>query len=420
MNLKHNLYRQLLTIVILVFTIIYISVAIILPKSLVPIYEKAIFAYLKNPLDVVRNDFNNQKIDSQIAYIYVNNESLFTSGNLETIIDLDTKQILDKIIYNQGKFKYKNKTYYYNTKNDNNNYKIIAITDDTYLKELKGDLLKTLFPILIITLLLIISIIAWWSRSLADKILILKEKVDNLDNENYKEKNSFKTDDELKILSNAIDNMKITLQKGEEYKNQMYQNISHDFKTPLTVIKSYIEAIDDGVEDREKGLKIIKQEIDKLEIKVHSLLYLNKLTYYKDMNEYKNGKINIVEVLQESVKKFKITRPDIKWQINVLDKKTTFKGNHDLWEAIVDNILSNFIRYAEKEIKITVKNHHIVFFNDGPSIDNNIINNVFTPYKKGIRGKTGLGLSIVQRTLSFLGLSVIVKNEKKGVSFIIK
>ena len=103
-----------------------------------------------------------------------------------------------------------------------------------------------------------------------------------------------------------------------------------------------------------------------------------------------------------------------------MDKKTTFKGNHDLWEAIVDNILSNFIRYAEKEIKITVKNHHIIFYNDGPSIDSTIINNVFTPYTKGIKGKTGLGLSIVQRTLSFLGLNVIVKNEKKGVSFIIK
>ena len=420
MNLKHNLYRQLLTIVILVFTIIYISVAIILPKSLVPIYEKAIFSYLKNPLDVVRNDFSNQKIDSQIAYIYVNNENAFASGNINSVISLDTRQILDKIIYNQGKFKYKNKTYYYNTKKENNNYKIIAITDDTYLKELKSDLLKTLFPILIITLLLIITIIAWWSRSLAEKILILKDKVDNLDNENYKEKHNFKTEDELKVLSNAIDNMKITLQKGEEYKNQMYQNISHDFKTPLTVIKSYVEAIEDGIEDKEKGLEIIKQEINKLEIKVHSLLYLNKLTYYKDMNDYKKGNINIVEILQESVKKFKITRPDIKWQIDILDKKTTFKGNHDLWEAIVDNILSNFIRYAEKEIKITVKNHHIIFYNDGPSIDSTIINNVFTPYTKGIKGKTGLGLSIVQRTLSFLGLNVIVKNEKKGVSFIIK
>lgn len=420
MNLKHNLYRQLLAIVAVVFTIIYISVAIVLPKSLVPIYEKAIFSYLKNPLDVVRNDFNNQKIDSLVAYIYVNNDNIYTSGNIDSVIDLDTKQILNKVIYNQGKFKFKNKFYYYNTKQEDNGYKIIAITDDTYLKELKGDLLKTLFPILIVTLLLIISIIAWWSRSLADKILILKEKVDNLDNDNYREKHYFKVDDELKVLSNAIDDMKITLQKGEEYKNQMYQNISHDFKTPLTVIKSYVEAIEDGIEEKDKGLEIIKQEVNKLEIKVHSLLYLNKLTYYKDMDDFKNGKVNIVDILQESVKKFKITRPDIKWKIDILDKKTAFIGNHDLWEAIVDNILSNFIRYAENEIKITVKNYHIIFYNDGPSIDKNIINNVFTPYTKGINGKTGLGLSIVQRTLSFLGLNVIVKNEKKGVSFIIK
>ena len=420
MNLKHNLYRQLLTIVIIMFALIYISLALILPKSLVPIYEKAIFSYLKNPLDVVRDDFNNQKIDSQIAYIYVNNQNIFTSGNIDSIINLDTKQILNKIIYNQGKFKYKNKLYYYNSKKENNGYKIIAITNDAYLKELKNDLLKTLFPILIVTLLLILSIIAWWSRSLAQKIALLKEKVDNLDNDNYNKQTNFKTDDELKVLSNAIDNMKITLQKGEEYKNQMYQNISHDFKTPLTVIKSYIEAIEDGVEDKEKGLEIIKQEIKKLEIKVHSLLYLNKLTYYKDKKAFKNEQVNIVDILQESVKKFKITRPDIKWRLDILDKKTTFKGNSDMWEAIVDNILSNFIRYAEKEIKITVKNNRIIFYNDGPSIDNNIFNNVFTPYTKGIKGKTGLGLSIVQRTLSFLGLNVIVKNEKKGVSFIIK
>lgn len=418
--MKKSLYKQLLTIVILIFALIYISVAIVLPKSLIPIYEKAIFSYLKNPLDVVRNDFENQKIDSQIAYIYVNNEHIYTSGNIETVIDLDTKQILNKIIYNQGKFKYKNKQYYYNTKSETNGYKIIAITDDTYLKELKSDLIKTLFPILITTLLLIISIIAWWSRSLADKILILKEKVDNLDNDNYKDNKQFKTDDELKILSKAIDDMKITLKKTDEYKNQMYQNISHDFKTPLTVIKSYIEAIEDGVEEKDKGLEIIKQEIKILEIKVHSLLYLNKLTYYKDKNDLKKEKIIITEIIQDSVKKFKITRPDIKWQIDILDKKTTFKGKKDMWEAVIDNILSNFIRYAEKEIKITVKNHHIFFFNDGPSIDNNIINNVFTPYTKGIKGGTGLGLSIVQRTLSFLGYKVIVKNEKKGVSFIIK
>lgn len=419
MNLKHNLYRQILTIVLIMFALIYISIAIILPKVLIPFYEKNIYLYLKTPLDVVRNDVSSTEIDSSIAYIYETNDVITTSSNLKEVINLSPDQILENINGEFGKFEYQKKTYYYNTLTDEHSYKI-AITNDNYIRQMRADTLEALFPVLLITLLLMLAIVAWWSQSLAQKIRHLKEKVDNLDNDNYKDKYNYKVDDELKVLSKAIDDMKLTLHKQEEYKNQMYQNISHDFKTPLTVIKSYIEAIEDGVETEEDGLKIIKQEIKKLEIKVHSLLYLNKLTYFKDMENYKSGVISIVDILENSVSKFKVTRPDIKWQIDILDKKTDFKGSNDMWEAIIDNILSNFIRYAKKEIKITVKNKRITFYNDGPNIDENILNDMFTPYKKGINGQFGLGLSIVKQTLSLLGYEVIAKNERNGISFIIK
>ncbi|UKI26647.1 MAG: hypothetical protein L6V91_07780 [Bacilli bacterium] len=60
-------------------------------------------------------------------------------------------------------------------------------------------------------------------------------------------------DDELYTLEVAIENMRIYLKEQEAYKNQMYQNISHDFKTPITVMKSYIEAMEDGIETKEKN-----------------------------------------------------------------------------------------------------------------------------------------------------------------------
>ena len=419
MNLKHNLYRQILTIVLIMFALIYVSIAIILPKVLIPIYEKNIYLYLKTPLDVVHSDFSQTDIESSVAYLYEKNDIITTSSNLKEVIDLPSKQIIENIKNEYGKFKYQDKTYYYNTINDGDDYKI-AITNDDYVRQMRSDIIEALFPVLLITLLLMLAIVAWWSQSLAQKIRHLKEKVDNLDNDNYKDKYNYKVDDELKVLSNAIDEMKLTLHKQEEYKNQMYQNISHDFKTPLTVIKSYIEAIEDGVENEKDGLKIIKDEIKKLEIKVHSLLYLNKLTYFKDMDNYKSGMTNVVDILEKSVSKFKVARPDIKWQIDILDKKTDFKGTTDMWEAIIDNILSNFIRYAKKEVKITVKNRRITFYNDGPNIDESILNDMFTPYKKGINGQFGLGLSIVKQTLTLLGYEVIAKNEKTGISFIIK
>ena len=419
MNLRHNLYRQILTIVLIMFALIYISFAIILPKVLIPIYEKNIYLYLKTPLDVVNNNVITNEIESSIAYIYQKDNIITTSSNLNDIINLSAKQILENINKEFGKFKYQGKTYYYNTLTDNYGYRL-ALTNDNYVRQMRSDILEALFPVLLITLLLMLAIVAWWSQSLAQKIRHLKEKVDNLDNDNYKDKYNYRVDDELKVLSNAIDNMKLTLHKQEEYKNQMYQNISHDFKTPLTVIKSYIEAIEDGVENEKDGLKIIKDEIKKLEIKVHSLLYLNKLTYFKDMDNYKSDIINVVDILEKSVSKFKVARPDIKWQIDILDKKTDFKGTTDMWEAIIDNILSNFIRYAKKEVKITVKNRRITFYNDGPNIDESILNDMFTPYKKGINGQFGLGLSIVKQTLTLLGYEVIAKNEKTGISFIIK
>ena len=419
MNLKHNLYRQILTIVLIMFALMYISIAIILPKVLIPIYEKNIYLYLKTPLDVVRSDFSQTEIDSTIAYLYEKNGTITTSSNLKEIINLPAEQIIENIKNEFGKFNYQDKTYYYNTINDDGDYKI-AITNDDYVRQMRSDIIEALFPVLLTTLLLMLAIVAWWSQSLAQKIRHLKEKVDNLDNDNYIDKYNYKVDDELKVLSKAIDEMKLTLHKQEEYKNQMYQNISHDFKTPLTVIKSYIEAIEDGVESEKDGLKIIKQEIKKLETKVHSLLYLNKLTYFKDMDNYKSGVVSVVDILESSVSKFKMTRPDIKWQIDILDKKTDFKGSVDNWEAIIDNILSNFTRYAKKEVKITVKNHKITFYNDGPNIDESILNDMFTPYKKGINGQFGLGLSIVKQTLSLLGYEVAAKNERVGITFIIK
>ena len=419
MKLRHNLYRQILTIVCIMFVLIYVSMAIILPKILIPFYEKNIYLYLQTPLDVVRDDINLSEIDTDVAYIYEKDGYITSSNNLNEVINLPAKQILKNIKSEDGKFEYSDRTYYYSTKDDGTSYKV-SITNDDYVRSMRADILEALFPVLIITLLLMLVIVTLWSQSLAQRIKHLKDKVDNLDNENYVDKYNYKLDDELKVLNNAIDEMKLTLHKQEEYKNQMYQNISHDFKTPLTVIKSYIEAIEDGVQDEKTGLKIIKQEIDKLEIKVHSLLYLHKLIYFKDMENYKSGTINIVDLLEQSISKFKLTRSDVKWQIDILDTKTTFRGSEDMWEAIIDNILSNFIRYAKKEVKITVKNHRITFYNDGPNIDENILDDMFTPYKKGINGQFGLGLSIVKKTLRLLDYDVSVKNEKTGISFIIK
>lgn len=418
--MKYKLYRQLLSIAFVMFGIVFISLGILIPKVLLPVYEKTIYQYLKQPLEFIQDDFDDVDIVNDVAYIYITRDnSVVVSDNINEIIPASPKQILSKIEQEYGKFLYLGRTYYYHTAHSDYVTKV-AITNNEYLNQIKKDIIYTIFPILLITLLLISIMIIWWSRRLILKIEHLKEKVDNLDNDDYVDNYHYEVDDELRALSEAIDNMKMTLKEQEEYKNQMYQNISHDFKTPLTVINSYIEAIDDGVEDKETGFKIIKEQVSKLETKVHSLLYLNKLNYFKDSKNYRNSKVDISPILKLSVEKFKFQRPDIIWEIHIHDTKTMFMGTYDMWEAIIDNMFQNFIRYADKLIKVTIKNQRIIFYNDGSNIDPNILNDIFTPYKKGIKGQFGLGLSIIKKTIALCGYEVSVKNEKKGVSFIIK
>ncbi len=77
------------------------------------------------------------------------------------------------------------------------------------------------------------------------------------------------------------------------------------------------------------------------------------------------------------------------------------------------------MRYAKSTIKITAKNNRLTLYNDGPNIDKDLLEGIFTPFRKGIKGEFGLGLSIVKKTLLLMNYDIKVKNEKKGVSFII-
>lgn len=419
--MKHfSLYRQLISIVIIIFGVTFISLGIFLPKNLLPVYEKNIYKYLRQPLDFVKYDVDDQELKSEVAYLFFNEYSdIVISENFDKVISLQPIDVIEKVKDSSyGKFKYNNKMYYYYMYNIDGGF-TLSITDDSYIRQIRKDILSTIFPVLLIVFIIIFVLIILWFKGLISKINFLKEKVDNLDNDNYIPKNKISNEDELKILSDAIDNMKITLKKQEEYKNQMYQNISHDFKTPLTVIKSYLEAYDDGIEGVETTYAVIKEEVQKLENKVHSLLYLNKLMYIREQEIVTEETTNISFILNDLTKKFKLQRPDVNFKI-YLKGNALFNGSINMWEAIIENILSNFLRYADKLIKITIKDEQIIFYNDGPNINENILDDIYTPYKKGINGQFGLGLSIVKKTLILCGYDITIKNMKSGVSFIIK
>ena len=415
---KYSLAKQLIIIVGITFFLLFLSLGIVLPRLLIPIAESNIYSYLREPLNVYNNDSTNEIQNSEIAFIYIYNDNIIASKNITDVIKTkNLNKIINKIDDDYGKFNFNHKTYYYYTlKKDN--IKKIAIANNYYINETKEEILKAIFPTLLGTFLLISLTLFFWSTIVIHKIDKLKEKIDNIDNPDYNHKLSFQIDDEMRSLELAIEDMRISLINQEEYRNQMYQNISHDFKTPLTVIKSYIEAVEDGVEDNATALTTIKEQTNKLEQKVHSLLYLNKLDYLKNSKNINMDQIDMEKVIHSEVEKFKFTRKEITFVVKI-DNKSKFYGSIENWETILDNLLSNFMRYAKNTIKITAKQNKLILYNDGENIDNDFLEAIFTPFRKGIKGQFGLGLSIVKKTLNLMEYDITIKNEKKGVSFII-
>ena len=109
-QLKDNLARQLVSIVLLIVVILFIGLGWFLARSLLPLYEQLVYQNLKEPLELVNDEMNSNTMTTDIAYLYVSNKSrLISSDNLSSIINLNAKQVLDRIDSKFGKFSYAGK-----------------------------------------------------------------------------------------------------------------------------------------------------------------------------------------------------------------------------------------------------------------------------------------------------------------------
>ena len=73
-----------------------------------------------------------------------------------------------------------------------------------------------------------------------------------------------------------------------------------------------------------------------------------------------------------------------------------------------------------QKLKLQRRKKEIIFYNDGPNIEEDLKEGIFIPFRKGMKGEFGLGLSIIKKTVDLMGYTIEIRNLKKGVSFIIK
>lgn len=231
-----------------------------------------------------------------------------------------------------------------------------------------------------------------------------------------------KSVDEVGRLVKAMNEMQVLLKQSEDEQRAFLQSISHDLKTPITVILGHAQAIVDGVyiESVEHTAEIIKDEALRLDNKVKKILYYNTLDYSLEADNFLEP-IDLLELAKDLVVKFKPIAPELLW--SVTGETATVLGDYENLQVALENILDNALRYAQSMVAIDVAvwgdGVKVEIFNDGDLIPEEAIRGIFDQLAKGKKGNFGLGLFISKKIISHYNGEIWAENRDNGVCFVI-
>ena len=356
--------------------------------------------------------------DSEYSHFKNMEDYLEISDILNAAASIKEKNNTDEVEYiGQAVIKINNKRYVFvaYTKDNMDTYSIV-FTDNRYAQALIRDISIKVNGLFLLIILLAVIIIYIWSNNVAKRLKRIKNHVLELPKNNYENSYIDTYEDEVGDLSKSIEVMREELYENEKIKQEMLHNLSHDFKTPIAVIKTYAEAIQDGVEDNNVSANKIIEQSEILKKKVNRLIQYNRLEYFNTEKNFED--VRMFDIINDIVINYKHQVENINFILD-LDENVTFKGFSENWYTVVDNIIDNARRYAKTEIKIVLKENRLRIYNDGDHIEDKFIDKAFKPYEKGSKGQFGLGMSIVQKTVDYFNMNLHVVNEDIGVSFII-
>ena len=240
--------------------------------------------------------------------------------------------------------------------------------------------------------------------------------------------------DEIGRLSASLNYMASKLDESDQFQQKFLSNISHDFRSPLTSIKGYVEAMLDGtipVEMQDKYLNIILFETERLNKLTKSLLELNKFGSHGVMLDITSFDIN--HTIRMTVQTFEGTCMEKHISFNlILSGETLFvSADFSKIQQVLYNLIDNALKFSHASSAITIetteKNEKVfVSVKDtGIGIPKDSIKKIWDRFYKTdlSRGKdkkgTGLGLSIVKEIIQAHGENInCISTEGVGTEFI--
>lgn len=293
------------------------------------------------------------------------------------------------------------------------NYVIILLPYKQVLNEsMKYTNILTIFALFFLAVILLLFIYIY--LMLAHPLKKIRKAAMEYGKGNFKYKLNVKGKDEFHDVATALNYMAIELQSLDEYQKKFIANISHDFRSPLTSIKGYAEAILDGTipyEMQPKYLDIIVFETERLNKLTNNLLELNRFDSKRNILEMTSFDIN--QIIKKTCASFEgiCTKKKIQFNLVFSDKELFVTADLGKIQQVLYNLIDNAIKFSHTNSKIKISSNEkgekafISVKDYGIGIPKASLNKIWERfYKQDIsRGKdkkgTGLGLSITKEII---------------------
>lgn len=238
---------------------------------------------------------------------------------------------------------------------------------------------------------------------------------------------------EVDELANVLDHAGQDMMKMDELRRDLMANVSHDLKTPLTMIKAYAEMVRDmsykDDKKRNDHCNIIMDEVDRLNILVNDILTLSKMQANAD--EMNIEEFDLVRELDTIVNRYQIIKETEDYKFNIqAPKEAIVLADKQKIDQVLYNLINNAINYTGKDKTVTIKvkkekdTYLVEIIDTGKGIKPEEINFIWNKYYKNDKNHqrnvvgTGLGLSIVKTILEKHKFEYGVKSVKnKGTTF---
>lgn len=295
------------------------------------------------------------------------------------------------------------------------------------LRTFRNQAMETLFNTILAVMLLVILGLFFFASRISTRIRGLRNQAESIIDDTGRVQNTIvasRNSDEIGDLSRSFSSIVERLTQYTSYLENMSSRLSHELRTPVTVVRSSLENLGLTATNEESAVYIERAEegISRLNLILTNMSEANRLEQMLQTSE--KEKIDLSEVIPGCVEGYKLAYPDSKFDLDILPNPIFIDGVPEYIAQLLDKLIANAVEFSYPDQAITIfcralRDHAVIkVSNAGPYLPDEMKDRLFEsmisvrPQEKQKQPHLGMGLHIARLIAEFHGGQIRAENRK--------